>query len=78
MPWEYIILGVSVHMGTMGVLWASGGGQKPQKTSKNDLKSKKIEKKNVRINNQGPFFGRFHGQVIDSGVRVHMGTLGLV
>ena len=48
--------------------------KKPQKTTKTVKKSKK----HVRINKQGPFFGWFHGQGIDSGVRVHMGTLGLV
>ena len=44
LPRKYINLGVSAHMGTMGVLWASGGGQKSQKTSKNHQKSKEIEK----------------------------------
>ena len=62
------------HGGTLRLRKGSKNLKKPQKTTK---KVKKL-KKHVRINNQGPFFGWFHGQVIDSGVRVHMGTLGLV
>ena len=62
------------HGGTLSLRRGSKTSKKPQKTTKKVKKSKK----HVRINNQGPFFGWFHGQGIDSGVRVHMGTLGLV
>ena len=41
-------IGISVHMGTMWVLWASRGGQNPVAESKKQLfiaKSAKIEQK---------------------------------
>ena len=45
--------------------------------AKNYHEIKKTKKMN-RINNHGPFFGRFNTQIIDFGVKVHMGTLGPV
>ena len=64
------------HMGSMKIksVFIPKIAKKPQKTTKKVKKSKK----HVRINNQGPFFGWFHSQGIDSGVWVKMGTLGLV
>ena len=44
-------LGVSVHMGTFGVLWASGGGYNPIADSEDsDFEAQNAENRTMNIN----------------------------